>query len=123
MISLRRARLSCTAISLLLAAVWGLGYGWFQPSEEYGITLAVIGALPLLCLAPGAYQGKTLATAVLGFLSLFYLAHGFTELMANPEVRLIATLTSLLALGLFLSAGHTLRVQNIHRGQNKDQQE
>jgi len=117
MISLQRARLTTALTALLLALVWAIGHGWLQAPEEGALLWAAIGALPLLFLAPGVLQDKTLPTAVMGFLALFYMAHGFTEAMANPEARGLATATSLLSLLLFLSAGHTLRVQSFHRRQ------
>ncbi|MCP1726167.1 putative membrane protein [Natronospira proteinivora] len=115
MISLKRAKLTCTAIAFILAATWAMGYGWWHPLAEQPLLWAAIGALPLLLLIPGVLQDKTLPTAVMGFLALFYMAHGFTEVMANPEIRVLSTLIALLALGLFLSAGHTLRVQSVLR--------
>ncbi|MEA5444781.1 DUF2069 domain-containing protein [Gammaproteobacteria bacterium AB-CW1] len=112
MISLRRARMSCAISALLVSLTWGLGYSLFHPSEELGPWLAIAGSLPPLLFAVGVLQGKVLPTALLGFFALFYMAHGFTELMANPEVRGLATALSLFSLALFLTAGHSLRVQS-----------
>jgi len=117
MISLRRAKLTCSALALILAITWAVGYGWWHPPEEQALLWAAIGALPLLLLIPGVLQDKVLPTAVMGFLALFYMAHGFTEVMANPDLRVLSTITALLALGVFLSAGHTLRVQSVLRRQ------
>ncbi|MDQ2069445.1 DUF2069 domain-containing protein [Natronospira bacteriovora] len=113
--ALKRARAICAGCALLLALNWGLWYGVVAPSDDLGIGLAIVGMAPLILLIPGMLQGKVLPTAVLGFLSLFYLAHGFTELVANPAVRVLASASTLLALLLFLSASHSLRIQSLHR--------
>lgn len=110
--SQEKARTSCTILALALAAAWGIGYGLLSEADAGTRWFALIGMLPPVLFAPGVYRGKVLPTALLGFLSLFYMAQGFTELVANPEDRGLASVLTLLSLMLFLSAGHALRLHN-----------
>lgn len=111
MSGIRGARIACTGSALLLAAVWGLGYGFLAGPEPTTAWFVVVGVAPLVLLAPGAAWGRILPTGLLGFASLFYMAHGFTELVANPDIRGLASTLSLLSLLLFLTASHALRLQ------------
>lgn len=113
--TLKWSRTLCAGNALLLAVVWGIWYGWLAPSEAYGTAITLLGVLPLLVLALAVWGGQVTAMATTGFLSLFYLAHGFTELVANADVRWLATASSLLSLLLFLTASHSLRVHRINR--------
>lgn len=113
----QKARTSCAIIALALAATWGIGYGVLTEAEPKQHWYALIGMLPLIFFTPGVLRGKVLPTALLGFLSLFYMAQGFTELVANPAIRGLASVLTLLSLMLFLSAGHALRLNG---GQSSD---
>lgn len=108
----QKARTTCAILALALAAAWGIGYGLLAEAEPGQRWYALIGMLPLILFTPGVYLGKALPTALLGFLSLFYMAQGFTELVANPEFRGLASALTLLSLMLFLAAGHALRLRN-----------
>lgn len=108
----KKAQTGCAIIALALAVAWGIGYGILAEAGSGQYWYALIGMLPLVCLAPGVLLGKILPTALLGFLSLFYMAQGFTELVANPAIRGLASVLTLLSLMLFLAAGHALRLIN-----------
>jgi uncharacterized membrane protein len=117
MSGLKQARHICAGNALLLALLWGLWYGWLAPSDTYGTGIALIGVLPLLLFTAGVVAGKVRGMAALGFISLFYLAHGLMELMANPEVRLMASASTVLSLLLFLTASHCLRIHRMQQGE------
>lgn len=118
MSGLKQARHICGGNALLLALLWAVWYGWPLPSDSYGVGIALLGVLPLLLFTAGVVAGMIRGMAALGFISLFYLAHGLMELMANPDVRWMASASTLLSLLLFLTASHCLR---IHRMQEAEQ--
>ena len=117
MSGLKQARHICSGNALLLAMLWGVWYGWLAPSDTYGIGIALIGVLPLLLFTAGVLAGMIRGMAALGFISLFYLAHGLMELMANPDVRWIASASTLLSLLLFLTSSHCLRIHRMRQAQ------
>ncbi len=103
-------------VALAMALVWIAWYGWLVPAASLSWLMAAIGALPLLLLAPGLLRESAVAGLSGGLLALFYLAHGVMELLANPEARILASLSSLGALALFFLSVHALRVERVQRG-------
>lgn len=76
----------------------------------YGARPALILAgLPLLLTLVFVARGTRTAIACCGFLAFAYLAHGITELTANPTVRLYAIAELVLSLGLLAASSVTLR--------------
>lgn len=108
---LKTARTMCAGAALILAALWGLWYGWLQPAEENPLMVAILGVAPLILFIPGILGGRTLATAAAGFFALLYMAHGIMELVANPEIRNLAIVFTLGSLMLFFTASYALRTQ------------
>ena len=105
------ARLAAAA-ALLLGAWDSLWYGVLFPTTAVAPPLgALLLAGPILLCIPNVGRGAPLALGCAGFLSIGYLAHGLTELVANPAERTAAGVATGLAALLMLLTIHALRVQ------------
>jgi len=67
--------------------------------------------LPLLLLIPGLVMGNRIAPGLTGFLSIAFLAHGVTEIIANPFVRVPAALEIFLSFLILLGVATDLRIR------------
>lgn len=91
------------------AALGGWALLWYLVIHPTAWAAAAALALPaLLCVRP-AWRGTRLAFGVAGFLAIGYVAHGLTEVVANPAERPAATVSTLLAAALLAAATRALR--------------
>ena len=81
------------------------------PFAGADLTSRVILTLPLLLLAPGLVMGNRIAPGLTGFLSIAFLAHGVTEIIANPVVRIPAALEIFLAFLILIGVATDLRMR------------
>jgi len=98
--------------ALLAAAQGGWALLWYLAWHPTAPLAAVALALPALLCARPAWRGARLALGLCGFLAIGYLAHGLTELVANPPERIAAAIASGLALALLMTATHALRASS-----------
>lgn len=89
------------AIGTALLALFAFWYG-AQPA-------LILAGLPLLLTLLFVAHGTRTAIACCGFLAFAYLAHGITELTANPAARLYASAELALSLCLLAASSVTLR--------------
>lgn len=97
------------ATGALAAAQGAWALLWYLVLHPTAPGWALALALPALLCARPAWRGGKLATGVAGFLAIGYLAHGLTELVANPAERVAAAIAAGLALALLGAATHALR--------------
>lgn len=97
-----RILLFCAGLGLIgLHAVW------------YGMTGLFIAGLPLAACLGIAATGRRLGLALAGFLAFAYLAHGLTELTANPAARGFAGIELALSLVLLVTSVAALRSEKV----------
>jgi hypothetical protein len=93
----------------LAAALGGWALLWYLVLHPTAWPAALALALPaLLCVRP-AWRGAKLAFGVAGFLAIGYVAHGLTEVVANPPERTAAVVSTGLAAALLAAATRALR--------------
>lgn len=79
----------------------------------YGMRPALLFAgLPLLLVLIFVAHGTRTSIACCGFLAFAYLAHGITELTANPAMRMHAVAELALSLCLLGASSFALRMKN-----------
>ena len=75
------------------------------PPETFPISLVlIVCVLPLMLPMRGVLHGRDTSANWAAYLSLLYLIHGITEMMAVPENRWLAAIEITLSLILFASA-------------------
>jgi uncharacterized membrane protein len=94
------------AVSLSLLAWTLVGYPWL---------LCVIAVLPLLAPLNGLVRGKRYTYAWATLFAIPYLAFAVTELLVNPQARIVAALSLLLVFGWFCTMILFLRASRVHR--------
>lgn len=98
-----------TALAAALVGGWSLL--WYLVIHPTTALAAVALALPAsLCVRP-AWRGVKLALGASGLLAIGYLAHGLTELLANPPERLAASISCGLAMVWLANATLALRAR------------
>lgn len=102
---MKSARLLLLVAAATLLTVFGFWYGASAP----GALLAA--CLPAVLILPGAWTGQKLSLGLGGFLALFYLGHGITELTANPAAGRFALLELIAALLLLAACVQLLRLR------------
>lgn len=99
------------ATGAIAALLGGWATLWYLALHPTATVAAVALALPALLCALPAWRGAKLALGAAGFLAIGYLAHGLTELVANPAERVAAGISSGLALAWLAAATHALRAR------------
>ena len=101
-------RINAVAATLLviLYVAWWLAAGM---DMELGLTMLVVGGLPLLLTLPALWSGRRIGTTVAGFIVAFHLAYAMMELFANPAVRGWVAAQTFLSLVLFIGTMVVLR--------------
>ena len=81
----------------LLQLLW---HGLWHPTPGLSTGLVLAAALlPLCALLPAALHSMRRVLLVGGIVSLLYFSHGVMEAWSNPEVRVLALLEILFAIG------------------------
>jgi uncharacterized membrane protein len=95
-------KLTCLAsLSGLLISQFSL---FFRVQDSVGLGWAALLSLLLLLPLKGLLLDQIYTYKWVGFLALFYICIGFSELVSNPELRLYAYTTTLLGVSLFLGS-------------------
>lgn len=103
---LARINAMAAAMLVILYIAWWLAAG---RDPGLGLTMLVVGGLPLLLTLPALWKARRIGTTVAGFLVAFHLAYAMMELFANPEVRGWVAAQTFLALLLFVGSMIVLR--------------
>lgn len=93
-----------------LAAVYAIWTLHPLPNGGLGWSLAGLAVLPPVFLIPGVLARHRTAVALTGFAALGWAAHGLTEVVANPDRRLIAAIQLAFVLAIFIASSVSLRV-------------
>lgn len=101
-------------ITALLLAALAVVYGIWTlaplPDTGFGWGLAGLAVLPPVILIPAVLARHRTAVALTGFIALGWAAHGLTEVVANPDRRVIAAVELLVVLAVFVASSVSLRV-------------
>jgi uncharacterized membrane protein len=95
-----------TAVSLSLLAWTLVGYPW---------PLCAIAVLPLLAPLHGLVRGKRYTYAWTTLFAIPYLVFAVTELLVNPQARIVAAMSLLLVFAWFCTMILFLRASRAHR--------
>ena len=103
-------KLICTlSLAGLLLCQLGL-FIWLNSINLYWI----LGlSLPLLFPIKGLIENRVYTYKWIGFLTLFYICVGVSELISNPELKIYALLTTLFSTLLFVSSIYYSRYLSI----------
>lgn len=101
-------RINATAAGLLIVlyTAWWLASG---RDTDLGMTMLMVGAIPLALTLPSLWQARRIGTTIAGFLVAFHLAYAMMELFANPAIRGWVATQTFLALILFIGSMTVLR--------------
>jgi uncharacterized membrane protein len=104
-------KLTCiVALTGLLLCQLGLFY-WQM--NNYNLYWILILSLPLLLPLQGLLSGRRYTYKWVGFLALFYICVGISELISNPQLKVYALLTILFSIALFISSIYYARYLNV----------
>jgi uncharacterized membrane protein len=95
-----------TTVSLSLLAWTLVGYPWL---------LCTVAVLPLLAPLHGLVRGKRYTYAWTTLFAIPYLVFAVTELLVNPQARIVAAMTLLLVFAWFCTMILFLRASRAHR--------
>jgi uncharacterized membrane protein len=94
------------AVSLSLLAWTLVGYPWL---------LCAVAVLPLLAPLHGLVRGKRYTYAWTTLFAIPYLVFAVTELLVNPQARIVAAMSLLLVFAWFCTMILFLRASRAHR--------
>lgn len=104
-------KLTCIfALTGLFLCQLGLFY-WQMNS--YNLYWILVLSLPLLLPLQGLLSGRRYTYKWVGFLTLFYVCVGISELVSNPQLKVYALLTILFSIALFISSIYYARYLSV----------